>query len=139
MKRLTLSIELLEDLHIGTGTGWGDIDALQVRDRRGWPVLPASHIKGLLREAANEWRRLEPSALSREDVEYLFGRPGKGQGRLQLTSAYLCADAPVSPLVWGSTEIDDKGTAAEQSLRFVEYIPAGNRFSMQIALLVAHR
>lgn len=136
MRRLTLSIELLEDLHIGTGTGWGDIDALQVRDRRGWPVLPASHIKGLLREAANEWCRLEPSALSRKDIDYLFGRPGNGQGRLQLTSAYLRADTPTSPLVWGSTAIDDKGTAAEQSLRFVEYIPAGSHFGMQVALPV---
>lgn len=136
MRRQTLCIELLEDLHVGTGTGWGDIDALQVRDRHGWPVLPASHIKGLLRDAANEWRRLDPSAVSCEDIEHLFGRSGSGQGRLQLTSAYLCADVPTGTLVWGSTEIDTKGTAAEQSLRFVEYVPAGSRFSMQVALPV---
>ncbi|WP_240098348.1 RAMP superfamily CRISPR-associated protein [Thermomonas flagellata] len=134
MRRLTLSIELLEDLHVGTGTGWADIDALQVRDRRGWPVLPASHIKGLLRDAASEWSRLEPSALSREDIDRLFGRPGDMQGRLQLTSAYLRDDALSPPLVWGSIAIDDKGKAEEQSLRYVEYIPAGSRFVMQAAL-----
>ena len=38
MSRWTLKIELLEDLHIGTGTGYGDVDAVQVRDRCGWPV-----------------------------------------------------------------------------------------------------
>lgn len=134
MRRLTLSIDLLEDLHIGTGTGRGDIDSLQICDQRGRPVLPASHIKGLLREAANEWHSLDSSALSREDIEYLFGRPGSGQGRLQLTSAYLPDAVLVTPLVWGSTAINDKGTAAEKSLRFVEYIPAGSHFSMQVAL-----
>ncbi|MFN3884835.1 MAG: RAMP superfamily CRISPR-associated protein, partial [Rhodocyclaceae bacterium] len=134
MKRLSLSIELLEDLHIGTGTGWGDIDALLVRDRHGRPVLPASHIKGLLREAANEWCRSAPSAHSRQAIDRLFGRPGSERGRLQLTSAYLAADATVQPLVWGSTAIDDQGKAEERSLRFVEYIPAGSRFVMQASL-----
>lgn len=135
MKCLTLTIELLEDLHIGAGTGWGDIDALQVRDRRGWPVLPASHIKGLMREAANEWRRLDPTALTRESIEYLFGRQGSGQGRLQLTAAFL--STPKTTLLWGSTQIAATGTAKEQSLRFVEYIPAGSCFKMHVALPVA--
>jgi len=134
MKHLALRIELLEDLHIGTGTGWGDIDALQVRDREGKPVLPASHIKGLWRDAAHEWRRFDPAAVTEHDIATLFGRPGSGQGKLQLTSAYLCAQTPVMPIIWGSTEIDDTGKAAEKSLRFIEYIPAGSRFEMEVAL-----
>lgn len=134
MKRLSLSIELLEDLHIGTGTDGGDIDALLVRDRRGWPVLPASHIKGLWRAAASEWRRLEPSALSEQDIGRLFGYPGNEQGQLQLTSAYLHGEDLISPLVWGSTAIDDQDKAKEGALRFVEYIPAGSRFNLQATL-----
>ena len=133
MKGWKLSIEVLEDLHIGTGTGWGDIDSLQVRDRRGWPVLPASHIKGLLRETAVQWRLTEPEALSRQHIDRFFGRTGSGQGQLQLTSAYL--DAEHSTLLWGSTRIDPAtGSAQEKSLRFVEYIPAGAMFEMQAAL-----
>lgn len=131
MSRLTLQIELLEDLHIGTGTGHGDVDALQVRDRHNQPVLPASHIKGLLREAANEWYRLDPSSIDREDILTLFGRPGSGQGRLQLTSAYLKEGTSAKTILWGSTRISEKGTAQEGSLRFVEYIPAGCIFRME--------
>ncbi len=134
MRPVTLEVELLEDLHIGTGTGWADIDALQVRDRLGRPVLPASHIKGLWREAADEWCRLDPAAISREDIGRLFGYPGREQGKLQLTSAYLRDGMQADHLVWGSTAIDAYGKAAEKSLRFIEYVPAGARFVMQAAL-----
>lgn len=133
MKRWLLTIEVLEDLHIGTGTGRGDIDAVQVRDRRGWPVLPASHIKGVLRETAAEWARMDPEIMPQERIDCIFGRQGAGQGRLQLTSAYL--DQQRDPLLWGSTRIDaSTGSAQEGALRFVEYIPAGARFKMQAAL-----
>lgn len=129
MKRWTLTIEVLEDLHIGTGTGLGDIDSLQVRDRRGWPVLPASHIKGVLRQTAIEWWRADPEAVSQKQIDFLFGRTGRVQGQLQLSSAYL--DAECATVVWGSTRIDPStGTAQEQSLRFIEYIPAGVRFKL---------
>ncbi len=133
MKRWKLTIEVLEDLHIGTGTGRGDIDAVQVRDRRGWPVLPASHLKGVLRETAAEWGRLDSEVMPRERIEHLFGRHGTGQGSLQLTSGYL--NQSLDPLLWGSTRIDPStGSAQEDTLRFVEYIPAGACFEMQAAL-----
>lgn len=134
MKKMHLSIELLEDLHIGTGTGWGDIDALQVRDRNGAPVLPASHLKGLLREAAIEWHRFDPAAISRPQIDHLFGRAGRGQGELQLTSAYLSKAATGKVLLWGSTAIGPNGIAEEKSLRFVEHVAAGSRFSLQAML-----
>ncbi|HNQ49645.1 MAG TPA: RAMP superfamily CRISPR-associated protein [Hydrogenophilus thermoluteolus] len=134
MKFLAASIEILEDLHIGTGTGLGDIDALQVRDRHGLPVIPASHIKGLLRDVAREWNRLEPKSLPTEKIEHLFGRSGDVQGCLQLTSAYLQAGTEMDPIVWGSTAIDDTGKAAEYSLHFIEYIPAGSSFNLQMVL-----
>ncbi|MEN9984602.1 MAG: hypothetical protein RI925_104 [Pseudomonadota bacterium] len=134
MKRLQLRIELREDLHIGTGAGWGDIDARHVRDRHGRPILPASHIKGVLRAHANEWLRLEPTALTRERIERLFGRSGKGQGGLQFTSAYLSADTEKPTIRWGSTQIGPTGTAQEESLRFVECAPAGSCFVMEAML-----
>lgn len=124
MKYKRIEIELLEDLHIGTGTGHGDIDALQVRDRRGWPVLPASHIKGLWREVALQ--------VSKNEAYRLFGRAGDQQGRVQLTSAYT--SKTVRTLVWGSTAIDDMGKAEERSLRFIEYVPAGTWFELQVCV-----
>lgn len=135
MKKLHLSIELLEDLHIGTGTGVGDIDALQVRDRRGLPVLPSSHIKGVLLQTARDLMEVQPEAISQTDIETLFGCPGGAQGCVQLTSAYLPdrdnSDA-IETLLWGSTRIDpNQGRAQETSLRLVEYIPAGKTFVLQ--------
>ena len=134
MKKMHLGIELLEDLHIGTGTGWGDIDALQVRDRSGSPVLPVSHLKGLLREAAAEWHRFDPQAISKQQIERMFGRAGSGQGQLQLTSAYLSNKTPDKVLLWGSTAIGPNGIAEEKSLRFVEHVAAGSRFSLHAML-----
>lgn len=135
MKQLHLSIEVLEDLHIGTGTGMGDIDALQVRDRRGLPVLPSSHIKGVLLQTARDLMTLQPQAISQTDIDTLFGRPGSGQGCVQLTSAYLQEhdnSDSLDTLLWGSTRIDpDKGRAQETSLRLVEYIPAGRIFTLK--------
>lgn len=122
MKRKCIKIELLEDLHVGMGTGYGDIDALQVRDRRGWPVLPASHLKGLWREVALQ--------VSKDEAYRLFGRAGDQQGQVQLTSAYV--SKPVRTLVWGSTAIDDRGKAEERSLRFIEYVPAGTSFELHV-------
>lgn len=134
MKKMHLGIELLEDLHIGTGTGLGDIDALQVRDRSGAPVLPASHLKGLLREAAVEWHRFDPQAITKPQIERLFGRAGSGQGQLQLSSAYLSNQGSNKVLLWGSTAIGPNGIAEEKSLRFVEHVAAGSRFSLQATL-----
>lgn len=133
MSSWRLDIEVLEDLHVGTGTGWGDIDALQARDRRNFPVVPASHIKGVWREAAEEWHQLDPDNFHQKDIDRLFGRAGRGQGHLQLSSAYLEEDA--STLIWGGTRVDNQtGTAQEKSLHFIEYVPAGVHFTMQVAL-----
>ncbi len=134
MKHLRLIVELLEDLHIGTGTGVGDIDSLQVRDRHDRPVLPASHLKGVLRETAREAHRRRPQEISREILEGLFGRSGAGRGHLTLTSAYWEDACVPHSLIWGSTRIDEYGTAHEKSLRFVEYVPAGSRFSLAAEL-----
>jgi hypothetical protein len=138
MKRLSLTIELLEDLHIGTGTGVGDIDARQVRDRHGRPVLPASHIKGVLRETALEAHRLQPQAFPRELLDSLFGKSGSDRGSLLLTSGYWQGDTPARPHLWGSTRIGEDGTAHDKTLRVVEYIPAGSRFCVQAELPDAH-
>lgn len=138
MKYWKLTIDVLEDLHVGTGMGVGDIDSLQVRDRHGNPVLPASHIKGVWRDVALQWHSLIPEAMPKQKIDIFFGRSGHGQGQLQLTSAYYQQEAQdrtnkAATLLWGSTRIDpSKGVAQENSLRLVEYIPAGSRFVMQI-------
>lgn len=134
----TLTIELLEDLHLGTGLGRGDIDSTQQRDKKGKPVIPATHIKGLLKQTALDLHQLAPDYLTKETIHLLFGYKAHQQGQLKLTSAYLEQNS-CETLTWGSTKIGDKGIAEEGSLRQVEYIPAGEKFTLEINLPKQHQ
>jgi hypothetical protein len=123
---------MLDDLHTGTGTGSGDIDALVARDRQGWPVIRASHVRGLLREAGEELiahGALRPSAL-----DALLGAPGKQRGALRMTSLRTVGDM-AGTLVWGSTA-RTKGSRAPQpdTLRYVEYVASGTAFQATLRL-----
>lgn len=91
MKRIRIELKLLEDLHTGSGTGSGDIDALLARDRDGRPVLRASHVKGVWRGATTD------QAIKKT----LFGARGEAGGQLSLTSLYA-VQVP-EELRWSST------------------------------------
>ncbi len=87
--RQTLTAELLSDAHLGSGSGGGGIDALVARDRHDRPVIWASHVEGVLRDAA---RRLRGD----EEAEAFFGRAGGEQQRAVFTSLYA-KDRPREP------------------------------------------
>ncbi|RMG41406.1 MAG: hypothetical protein D6725_01415, partial [Planctomycetota bacterium] len=81
---LRFTIELLEDTHTGTGMGrLGLVDDTQSRDQHGRPVIWASTLRGLLREAGEDWLlNLEQAGTaqaqlaSRRELLYrLFGPP----------------------------------------------------------------
>ncbi len=57
--RYKLTAELLSDTHPGSGSGGDGVDSLIARDRYGRPVIWASHVEGVLRDAA---RRLKGNA-----------------------------------------------------------------------------
>lgn len=133
MANKMLTITLLEDLHLGTGLGLGDIDSTQQRDRNNNPVIPATHIKGVLKQAAHELNQLAEEILPLTLVNELFGKGAKQQGKLKLTSAYLSSNS-CQTLIWGSTRIGENGIADEGSLRQVEYVPAGQSFTLEISL-----
>lgn len=128
---LQLQALTLEDLHTGTGTGGGDIDALVTRDRRGRPVIRASHFKGLLREAGEELSHHQ--AMTAAELNTLLGVPGSGRGALRLTS--LRTEEHAKTLVWGSTA-REKGSRApkDDTLRYIEHIAAGTRFTATLRL-----
>src|SRR3984957_9444485 len=67
--RRTLTAELLSDAHLGSGSGGGGIDALLARDRHDRPVIWASHVEGVLRDAARRLRGDEAAGA-------FFGRAG---------------------------------------------------------------
>lgn len=127
-------VELLEDLHGGTGTGAGDIDALQIRDRHGRPVIRASHIRGVLRAAAEELRAL--GRVDGAEVIRLLGAAGGARGALRLTSLRMTSDAQAArPVVWGATaRVEHSRMPLENTLRFVEHVPAGTKFQARISI-----
>ncbi|NCC37523.1 MAG: hypothetical protein EOM24_36760, partial [Chloroflexia bacterium] len=77
--RYKITAELRAAAHFGTGSGGAGLDALIARDRYGRPVIWASHIEGVLRDAA---RRLRGDQIAAE----FFGRSGGQRQRAIFTS-----------------------------------------------------
>ena len=147
-----LQVKAVEDLHTGAGTGSGDIDALVLRDRRGEPVIRASHLKGLLREAGDELVKLEK--IKSQEIDALLGhdvfdrRPSENavprRGALRMTSLRVPMDKAAKVLVWGSSArelvADSRGRQIgsrrpmDDTLRYVEHVAAGTEFYAELRL-----
>ena len=125
--RLRLAAELLTDAHPGSGSGGGGIDALVARDRRGHPVIWASHIEGVLRDAA---RRLRGPEIAGN----FFGRSGGQQQGAVFTSLYT--DSDPGSRIWRSTARAsfDNRAPLNDTLRVVEYVPKCARFHGHVEL-----
>lgn len=130
--RCELTAELLSDAHLGSGSGGGGIDALVARDRHGHPVIWASHVEGVLRDAA---RRLRGD----KAAEDFFGRAGGNYQRSDRQRAVFMSlytkDNPESH-VWRSTarEAFDNRAPKDDTLRAVEHVPRGTRLTGQVEL-----
>lgn len=138
---VNLRILLLEDLHTGSGLGQGSVDAGQARDRYGRPVIWWSHLKGVLRAAAEDLRSRGVSGI---DPVGLFGwdsRVGTGPetGRVTVGSAYLDEQASLPRerwfLNWSSTarEVNSR-MPLEDTKHTDEYIAAGCEFQARCEL-----
>ncbi len=132
--RMTLTAELLADAHPGSGSGGQGIDALVARDRRDSPVIWASHVEGVLRDAA---RRL----LGDQVAEDFFGRRAGHRQRAIFTSLYCNSDP--GHRIWRSAaraSCDNNGAFTgnraplDDTLRAVEYVPKGAKFQGQVEL-----
>ncbi|HWP94785.1 MAG TPA: RAMP superfamily CRISPR-associated protein [Gammaproteobacteria bacterium] len=119
--------ELLSDAHLGSGSGGGGIDALVARDRNGRPVIWASHIEGVLRDAA---RRLR----GEQAASAFFGRAAGDRQRAVFTSLYTSNASDTH--VWRSAarEAFDNRAPKDETLRAVEYVPKGTKFEGQVEL-----
>lgn len=129
--RYALTVTLLEDLHSGTGTGTLIVDRLQARDEQGWPVIPRSHFKGVLRDNARRLARL--GVLDEAFIERVFGAAGNRRGQLECRSLRL--QSPVDTLTWDATARRVGSRVPEDdSLRRTEYVPAGTTFTGEMLL-----
>lgn len=130
--RQTLVAELLSGAHFGSGSGGGGIDALVARDRCDRPVIWASHIEGVLRDAA---RRLRDD----QEAEAFFGRGGgdyaRGDRQRAVFTSLYTKDNPESH-IWRSTarEAFDNRAPKDDTLRAIEYVPKGTKFTGEVEL-----
>lgn len=141
--RLTLTAKLLSDANLGSGAGAAGLNSVVARDRRGRPVIWASHLEGLLREAAR--RRNLPEA-----AERLFGASGQKRSTCVISSLYYDSKKGWSPRIWRSTaragfdNCASKDSAAREyvanrapkgdTLRAIEYVPEGTTFKGYVEL-----
>lgn len=77
MKQLfdfTFDVELLEDMHSGSGLGLlGIIDDMHSRDANGFPVVWGTTLKGVMREKAEELFELLPEKYPESKIVSIFG------------------------------------------------------------------
>jgi hypothetical protein len=125
----TLTITLEDDMHTGAGLESGEIDAVVAKDRHGKPIIPATHLKGVMRDNA-----CKLTGLTSDQVNALFGKKQAQSGAVILTSAYW-QGKEYTPMIMGfSAREEGSRIAKEGSLRQIEYIPAGSEFTAQIYL-----
>lgn len=130
--RCTLSAEFLSDAHLGSGAGDSGIDALVARDKHDRPVIWASHVEGVLRDAA---RRLRGD----REAEAFFGRAGGDYARGDRQRAVftsLYAKANPESRIWRSTarEAFDNRAPKDDTLRVIEYVPKGTKLVGEVEL-----
>ncbi|MBO9347510.1 MAG: hypothetical protein J7467_04600 [Chloroflexus sp.] len=125
--RYRLTAELLSDTHPGSGSGGDGVDSLIARDRYGRPVIWASHVEGVLRDAT---RRLKGNAAARG----FFGCAGGQRQRAVFTSLYTQED-PESR-IWRSTarKAFDNRAPKDDTLRAIEFVPKGTKFFGEVEL-----
>ena len=125
--RYKITAEFLSDAHLGSGSGGGGIDSLIARDRYDRPVIWASHVEGVLRDAA---RRLRGD----REAEKFFGRAGGEQQRAVFTSLYAMGNSESH--IWSSTarEAFDNRAPKDDTLRVIEYVPKGTMLFGEVEL-----
>jgi hypothetical protein len=140
-----LELELLRDAEPGTGLGTEVLDGVVPRDDRGLPVIPASHLKGVLRnqlESIASWIDLGAVGPNRllPVLDALLGRGGEdgGDGQLgrfrttDLRSASKAGDRATMEI--RRTALGALGTALSGSLRTTEAVRAGMSFRGRVHL-----
>ena len=147
MKTIKYTLELLSDAEPGTGLGGEVIHSYIPRDRRGYPTIPASHLKGVLRDQIRQIEALLPASFSGVETA-CFGSPGpgmtekftEGQDARTIFSDATWSDSEESNsermhMTVTRTAIDPStGRASDRSLRTNEVIPVGAIFQGRVLI-----
>ena len=132
MIRFRYEIELLEDLHAGSGLGSVWIDRTLARDHSGKPFIPGSHVKGVWRDTMVRLVALGLNGFDENRLSNWFGAAPKKEkdetrpAQSRLHCPRLEPAGVVKSLVWMQTARQPfSRKPAEDTLRTTEYIPAG--------------
>ncbi len=132
---ITYSIRFFSRWHCGSGLSAGaDVDNLVVKDKNGMPFIPGKTIKGLVREAAENYVRLSGDTAYAEMLTIAFGTEAGSEagttGCMHFSNAKL-GDKEYHAIVAAkaqeylydkltTTAIGADGTAKDFSLRSME-------------------
>jgi len=131
--RFEYEVELLEDLHAGSGLGSVWVDRTLRRDGHGRPFIQASHVKGVWRDAMVRLVTLGAEGFSEDMLHRWFGSAPKpsddstesGSGRLHCPRLES-VDEEIESLVWLQAARERHSRRpADDTLRTTEYLPAG--------------
>ena len=131
MKTIGYKIQFFSSWHCGSGLSAGaDVDELVVKDKDGMPFVPGKTMKGLIREAVEDYMFLTGG--DNKDVDATFGSAADVKGSAFFSNATL-DEREQEAIVSNSaqrylynkvttTAIDDNGIAKEHSLHSIETV-----------------
>ena len=131
MKTIRYKIQFFSNWHCGSGLSAGaDVDELVVKDKDGMPYVPGKTMKGLIREAVENYVFLTGACSAA--VDETFGSEADAKGSAFFSNATLDErehEAIVSNSAqrhlynkMTTTAIDEKGIAKEHSLHSIETV-----------------
>lgn len=138
-KTINITIRFFSQWHCGSGTSAGaDVDELVVKDKNGMPYIPGKTLKGLIREATEDYVSFssQSEALGTllaetfgkelgETPEQTAGCAHFGNAVLEGTEYEAIVENHVQQYMYDkitTTAIDDDGIAKDHSLRSMEVV-----------------
>jgi len=139
MKRIEYSITFYSAWHCGSGLSAGaDVDALVIKDKDDLPFIPGKTMKGLIREAVEDYVEFCKDCKDCDDaaIERLFGKGADDENHVMGTAFFTNAQLPdeernaivsenLQSLLYNkvtTTAINKDGIAKDHSLRSVETV-----------------
>lgn len=127
--RKAITAELLEDAHLGSGVGGQGVDALLARARDNRPVIWATQLEGIIRDAARQGG--EDAAATA-----LFGARGGQRGSALFTSLYQSSPGEAETRIWRASARRSYANRAPRTdtLRAIEFVAKGTVFRGEVEL-----
>lgn len=127
MIKLNYTIVLKSDAEIATGFGSSLLDAIAPRNLKGNFVIPASHVKGLLKQSLLDVMDLLPEQ-AKNACDKMLGKAGESAEMGGLVALTEAVSEKNEAVVISRTSLTPYGTAKKGSLRTTEAVPVGTTF-----------